>query len=328
MANRRGWLQSAGMLSVVLEGELQTTSAGAALMAELSLYEPSRPVGVGGGSLPQEPSYEEPKPEPPTPAAVSDAEELINALKVSATDSTHPDRFEQTVRDAFQFLGFRAEWLGGPGRTDVLLDAMLGRDDSYRVIVDCKTSAAGTVSDQQVDWITLGDHKVKHDAQYVALVAPNPSSSRLFERAETHQVTVISVEQFSGLCRLHAKTPIGLAEYRSLFMHGGSVDTSIVDERAEEIKRLTALAGAMCDAIRDRAAVFGRLSARDIFLLLDGNPLADGATEPELQELLSTLASPLIGVLDGTATTGYRVTTSPEVSRSRLSILAQQLGTH
>ncbi len=85
--------------------------------------------------------------------------------------------------DVFEFLGFRAEWLGGSGKTDVLVDAMLGRDDSYRVIVDCKSTGSGAVADQQIDWVTLEEHRRKHDAQHIAIVGPNPSGTRLFGRA-------------------------------------------------------------------------------------------------------------------------------------------------
>ena len=98
-----------------------------------------------------------------------------------------------------------------------------------------------------------------------------------------------------------------------------------VDERAEEVKRLVTLAAAMCDAIRDRSVVFGRLSARDLLLILSGETVAEGTTEDELQALLDTLASPLLAVLHGSKDVGYRVTTSPEVARLRIEMVAQQL---
>jgi hypothetical protein len=215
-----------------------------------------------------------------------------------------PTGFEQATRDAFAFLGFQAEWLGGSGRTDVLLDAPLGAADTYRVVVDCKTSASGSVTDQQVDWETLTEHRAKHDADYILLVAPNPSGSRLLTRAAKNAVAVISADQLSGLCRQHAKTPLGLDDYRSLFVNGGTTSTEAVDERAEEIGRLVRLAAALCGAIRDKATDFGRLSARDLFLLLSGQAVAEGTTEEELQTLLDALASPLLGVLHGSTTSG------------------------
>jgi hypothetical protein len=149
----------------------------------------------------------------------------------------------------------------------------------------------------------------------------------MFERASKHNVTIMSADQLNGLCRQHAKTPLGLDDYRSLFTVGGTLDTQAVDERAEEVKRLVTLAAAMCEAIRARSTVFGRLSARDLFLILSDKPVAEGTTEDELQALLDTLASPLLGVLHGSKDDGYRVTTSAKVGQRRIEIVAQQLST-
>ena len=243
----------------------------------------------------------------------------------SATDSRNPDRFERAARDAFAFLGFRAEWLGGPGRTDVLLDALVGQDDSYRVIVDCKTSGSGSVTDQQVDWVTLTEHRARHDAEYVGIVAPNPAGSRLAERARQHEVTVMSAEQLGGLCRQHARAPVGLDDYRSLFAAGGMLDTQHVDERADEVGRIVTLAAAVCDTIGERSPTFGRLSARDLFLILAGTPIAEATSEEELARLLDTLASPLLEVLNGSPGSGYRLATSLPVAALRLTNLAKAL---
>lgn len=98
-----------------------------------------------------------------------------------------------------------------------------------------------------------------------------------------------------------------------------------VDERAEEVKRIVTPAAAMCEAIRERSAVFGRLSARDLFLILSDKSVAEGTTEDELQALLDTLASPLLAVLNGSKNDGYRMTTSTEVAQRRIEIVAQQL---
>jgi restriction endonuclease len=306
------------------DGRVQLSEEGRLLLSQLTLHDPA-------GEPPLITVVEPPAVEPPVelspPPDPMTVEKIVDTIKSSASDSGHLDRFEQAVRDAFAFLGFQAEWLGGSGKTDVLLDAALGATDSYRVVVDCKTSASGSVGENQVDWVTLAEHKTKHDANYILLVAPNPSGRRLFERAHQYHVTVMSADQLGGLCRQHAKTPLGLDDYQSVFVMGGSLDMQAVDERAEEVRRLVTLAAAMCDAIRSRSTVFGRLSARDLFLILSDQAVAEGTTEDELQALLDTLASPLLGVLQGSKDDGYRVTTSAEVGRRRIETVAQQLST-
>lgn len=322
IVNRRGWLQSAGMLTDMGDGRVQLSDKGRLLLSEVALHDPAS--GPAVIKVVEASAAESSVELSPLPGSLV-VDEIVSAIKNSASDSGHPDRFEVAVRDAFAFLGFQAERLGGSGKTDVLLDAALGATDSYRVVVDCKTSASGSVGDHQVDWVTLAEHKAKHDADHILLVAPNPSGSRMFARATQYKTTVMSADQLSDLCRQHAKTPLGLDDYRSLFATGGSLDIQAVDERAEEVKRLVTLAAAICEAIRDQSTVFGRLSARDLLLILSGKTVAEGTTVDELQALLDTLANPLLAVLNGSKIDGYRVTTSAEVAQRRIEIVAQQL---
>ena len=58
---------------------------------------------------------------------------------------------------------------------------------------------------------------------------------------------------------------------------------------------------------------------------VSGEAVAEGTTEGELQALLGTLASPLLAVLQGSETEGYRVTSSATVARLRIEILARQI---
>lgn len=320
IANRRGWLQSAGMLTTTSDGRVEMTKLGQALLNELELLDPitefpPNDVEVIGNSE----QYEFYIPEPSTTA-----DSLVERLEAAATDSANPDRFEQRIRDAFEFLGFNAEWLGKSGRTDVLCSAPIG-PDSYRLIIDGKTSASGSVTDAQIDWITLDEHRVKHEADYVVVLAPNPSGSRLFDRARDHNVTIISVSQLSGLLKQHSKSPIGVDVYRNLFEQSGSIDTAVVDEKADGYAQTLQLASAICQLIVDRTAEFGRLSARDLYLLLSGSPSLSDVTEQEVQSLLDALSSPLLCFLQGSQTTGYRSTTSFEVFRRRLNLIAQSM---
>lgn len=97
-----------------------------------------------------------------------------------------------------------------------------------------------------------------------------------------------------------------------------------------EPKVITASCSSSCSSssrTRSRSTVFGRLSARDLFLILSDQAVAEGTTEDELQALLDTLASPLLGVLQGSKDDGYLVTTSAEGGRRRIEIVAQQLAT-
>jgi hypothetical protein len=332
--NRRGWLQSAGMLTALDDRRIQLTEAGAALLARLDLFRPDSSDADEALTAVDAPSAVEPDTAPdilgdePLPAMSGTGDRLdslAEELTAASTDSSDPDRFERAVRDAFEWLGFRAEWLGGSGKTDVLLDALLGRDDSYRVIIDCKTSGNGSVGDHQIDWVTLAEHRRQHDADHVLLVAPNPSGRRLFDRAKDQDVAVMSADQLVGVCRQHGRAPLSLDDYRELFQHGGAVDTTVIDERADEAAQDLDLAVAISDTVRVRAETFGRLTARDLFLILADHPVADGLAEDRIQVLLDALSNPLLAVLEGNPSFGYRATSSSATAELRLHLIGERI---
>src|SRR5690606_12275749 len=133
------------------------------LATQLTLYEPVGSVQIPDSStLPPSPEQDSSPWDDDTSVDTTQLQDLIQELKEASTASADPNRFEQAVESAFAYLGFEAQWLGGSGKTDVLLDAPLGRDLAYRVIVDCKTSGAGSVTDINIDWMTLREHKAKH----------------------------------------------------------------------------------------------------------------------------------------------------------------------
>ena len=82
------------------------------------------------------------------------------------------------LRDAFDFLGFRADLIGGSGDFDVLLSANIG-EASFKVSVDGKTSKDGKVIDRQIDWISLDYHKKKNKADYSLVVGPDYAGGNL-----------------------------------------------------------------------------------------------------------------------------------------------------
>lgn len=317
--NRRGWLQSAALLSYDGEGRLSTTATGRLLLEHLQLHQPGTSTSAPEeGEDPKSDHQEEDGVESPLPELV---ETLAFEIEAASVESKDPDRFERAVRDGFEFLGFDAEWLGGSGRTDVILDAPLGRDESYRVSVDAKTTGSGSLPDHQVDWTTILEHRQRHAAQYSALVGPNPATGRLADRAANHGVAVLSALQLAGLCRQHARTPLGLTDYRALFETGGLVDTTLVDEQGEIAKRSLSLAAQLIQLLEARTPTFGRLKARDLWLIVGSDQEETVIDEDEIQELLNALASPLIRAVDGDPSSGYVLASSRKTTIVRLEAL-------
>ena len=326
--NRRGWLESAGLIEGTNQ-RMSLTEAGRTLLDQLDVYEPDdgRAIESSPPVVRRSVAYDQPK----YPLPTEQPSDVEAELLASSTDSGNSVRFERAVRDAFAFLGFVAEHLGGSGKTDVLLTAPLGSRDTYRAAVDAKTTASGSLGENQVDWITLQEHRAKHRADYSLLVAPNPAGKRLMERARQCAVAVLSAEQLAELCRRHRDAPISLVDYRHLFDGVGEVDLTTVDERVEHVVRLRRLATALCRQLPEKTDRFGRMSARDVQLLLGEE--AEGISEGEIQGLLDVLSHPLIGAVyrfddDETyeAKVGYVLATSREACQRLINTLADEIG--
>ena len=314
---RHGWLQSAGFIEVTADRKLSITEAGRAFLARLQVT-PALP-----GQVPTPEPVPDPPLEPlPRPKPVPDsspAEDLATEIEESSIDSQDPRRFERAVRDAFAYLGFRAELLGASGKTDVLLMARLGQSDSYKVTVDAKTTASGHPPDLQVDWATLVEHRTNETADYSLLVGPNPKGARLFNRAVDHRVTVLAADRLAELCRSHARTPLGLADYRLILAVHGEADLTELNRRAENSERLCVLAADVCRLLADRWDPFGYHTARELWMFLPQ------ANKDLIQSVLDTLASPLVGAIQGNPEKGYVLATDPKVTQLRLTLLGEEL---
>ena len=329
---RVAWLRSAGLMRRD-NLHLYRTDAGSAFL-DLVVVEPP----LDGADDPHQtavparptPSRKELRradslPDPESTKQSGPVDELVDWIVSASTDSGNPTEFELAVRGAFGFLGFDAEHLGGSGLTDVLLTARLGRDASYRVAVDAKTSGSGTLTDGQVDWITLGEHRENHAADFSMVIGPNPSGRRLITRAEEQAVAVLSAEELADLCSSHAAQPLALAVYKSLFESGGRADLSGVKHRSNEANRVVALAKRLLNAIGDEAEHLGPRTARDLLGRLYRDAGAPAATESQVRDLLASLASPLVGAIQGDPESGYAPSCSPTVTAERLRILGEVL---
>lgn len=149
-------------------------------------------------------------PVPPTSAR------LIEDLRSAAVDSRDPNRFEQVVAEVFRFLGFETEWIGGPGKTDVLVRAPLGIR-RYSVVVDAKSTGRAKVADQQIDWLSIRTHREREHATYACVVGQEFAGGQLNARAQEFQVSLLTVDDLAEIVEIHAETPLTLSELRPVF---------------------------------------------------------------------------------------------------------------
>jgi type III secretion system FlhB-like substrate exporter len=153
---------------------------------------------------------------------------IIKHLNERQLKSDIPTDFEEAIKDAFNFLGFEGELIGGKGDTDVLLTANIGQK-SFKVNVDGKTSKSGKIIERQISWLSLRDHKKKNNANFVVVVGPSFSGGNLEGRANEYDVSLLKTEDLIRLIEAHSKFPFTLTELKDLFTEKGSRSTQLDD---------------------------------------------------------------------------------------------------
>ena len=161
---------------------------------------------------------------------------IVERLNKTQFKSDSPTEFEEAIRDAFKFLGFEAELIGGSGDTDVLLTANIGQE-SFKVNIDGKTTKSGKIIDRQIDWLSLRDHKRKTQADFVIVVGPSFSGGNLDQRANEYNVSLLKTEDLIKLVEAHSKFPFTLTELKDLSTGGGNIKPRVEDLLTQNLSR-------------------------------------------------------------------------------------------
>lgn len=154
--------------------------------------------------------------------------DLVELLAKTQIKSESPTEYEEAIKDAFIFLGFEGELIGGSGDTDVLLTANLGQK-SFKVNVDGKTSKSGKIIDRQIDWLSLSDHRKKNRVDFVIVVGPSFAEGNVISRANDHHISLLTTEKLIRLIQAHSNFPFTLFELKDLFTDSGLLNTQLED---------------------------------------------------------------------------------------------------
>lgn len=252
-------------------------------------------------------------------ACLTNNESLFTELRLASKDSMNPDRFEWAIKAAFEILGFKAIRLGGAGKTDVLVHIPGSPKISFSIAVDAKSTASGSVSDSQIDFDTLEEHRKKHKADYSMVVGCAFQNERLIKRAKEHGVVLFGLDDFEMLIRRHLEVPIKLSSYRKIFEKAGIADISLVDDDRQDIvcfgKLMRAVVSCLIAESEDPETE-GLLVERDIYRSLrDSNKLNNPPTMEAISNMLQFLSSPLVGCVEKTRDGYYATGTLSDVAR-------------
>ncbi|HQP38324.1 MAG TPA: restriction endonuclease [Polyangiaceae bacterium] len=234
-------------------------------------------------------------PPSPTPARTY-AGQLTARLAEMAIDSEHPTQFEEALREAFDFLGFDAQKIGGAGKPDVVARASID-PNSYSVVIDAKTTSRGAISQSHVNLNALLDHRKKARADYVAVVGVTFSGDNLPKWAKEQNVRLIDVDALCQILLRHEATPFSLLDLKPLLAGGGVVDgTSVVDDLmriADEIEEAQNLPAQIFRVLLEKqAGCRARIDEHSLYFLLDEEYEVD-----EIRAALDFLRSPGVAAI-------------------------------
>lgn len=231
-------------------------------------------------------------------------EKIIEGLLSTSRDSSNSAKFEELVSDAFSYIGFKTKWLGGSGNTDVLLTAPTAPKFSYKVNIDTKATYSGPVSDNQVDFDSLAEHKEKHNADFIVIIGNYFSSERLEKRAKNHNVGLLDVNTMIALLRKHQEVPISFESYKKLFQQVGSMKLFILENERESMLRQGKLMKAIVEALYFHSEN-DMATAQNLFWFLTRDETFEPKPkESEILDMLEFLSSPLISCI-GKTKEGY-----------------------
>jgi hypothetical protein len=280
MRRRLQILRCSGLVVETAIGQYKATALGLAVAGTVPMQATGRREAAAASSSAPSPTRE-------------DTEQLLTRLRAAARDSSHPEEFEKLIARAFDLLGFTAQWMGGSGRTDVLVSTVYS--DGLTIIIDAKSTASGPVGEGQINFDTLKEHMVQHGAQCVAVVGPGFAGERLIKRAEQHGVLLIGIDRFEQLVRGHLATPLSPADYGSFLRQSGLASMEELEAKWAAQLRVAQLVRAVFYRLNHEAQIadpvtHGALSSSDLYLVLRSE-MATPPTPDELQHVLDFLAA-------------------------------------
>lgn len=263
---------------------------------------------------------------------ISPVERLCKDLGEAQLDTSNPDRYESLLAEAFRFLGFDVEHLGGPGKTDVLIIGRLG-SNSYTTVVDAKTcKKESVVGIAQVNYGSINDHKEEHTADYALLIAPGFSGGKLVEHAKKNKVGMITTHGLISVLKKHDQFPFSIEELQRLFEAEGLAE-GVKDELGRihaqhyDYIQLTSTVLQIFDELQRQQEVSEPISSTAVYLLLLNRAQQEEMAHPDrkqIDQVLSLLSNPVIDVL-AEEEDGYVLTMSSSAARKRLEALATLL---
>lgn len=306
-AFRLGWLRSLGYVAKV-DREFTLTDAGRALASSMIIDEaktkpPQHPVDFVA---------------PPKVVTkfITEATKIADEIQRTAMLGGTGIEFEQSAASAFKLLGFHIECIGGSGNPDIVATALMGLQ-SYRVLIEAKSRTSGTVSQNDVNFFAVKDHKQKASADYAVVFANDFSGGNLEKWAATEMVRLLRVEELQQLLLAHAEAVIPLDRLRQLFVGSGTTEEGVLESllaESETSSQRIELCRLVYDAILTHQSEEAALNEHSLYFILKG-----AHSIQAIRETTEILRSGLLGAIERTSEGSLYCRLAPPVLAARLN---------
>lgn len=256
-------------------------------------------------------------------------QQLCSDLQSAQYETTQPKRFEALLAQAFEMLGFESEHVGGAGKPDGVVKALLGTR-SYSVVVEAKTCQKGsTLQLAQVNYASVDDHRQEYSAAYSVLVAPGFSGGRVTDQAVRYKIALVTTDDLIKLLNAHAQYPFGLEELRRLFEETASAReaiprlTRLHNVHMEPLELLRSIV-LVLDELQRQQENSEPVSANALYIVLFQQARLQRLEPPrrtQIDDVLALLSNPLVNAIDKSGD-GYVLTMPPSAVSKRLQALA------
>jgi hypothetical protein len=255
---------------------------------------------------------------PVTPLEV-EAKAIADRLDKAAVSGGDGKEFEEVTEQAFKFLGFETQLIGGSGNPDVLATASMG-EMTYRILIDSKSRTSGNVQQNDVPFLVLDKQKQNASADYVVVVGPGFAGGQLEDFAKQKQVRLLSVSDLREVLLAHAQSAFVLDVLRPLFMGGGAIsEGALLDVLGAAESSLAAiqLGRKIFAAVKGFQDKSGAINSDSLYFILKCEHAM-----PTIRLTVDFLKSELIGALGETENGSLYTRMSPATLTKRLIQIA------
>lgn len=260
-------------------------------------------------------------------ASHAESNPLAAALLEAGVHADEPIKLEQTVARALATLGFEAQLIGGSGNTDVLVTLTGPAHDPVRIIVDAKSARAGDVSENAVQFDTLKEHKLKHEASAIVIVGPGFDRGRIRDRADANGVRLLTTAELATTLERHDRTPLSAHLYLDLLMpedrQSGRLEQAwkASENRLEVLQKVVEVLAH--EAREPDEVTSGSLSQDQIYLMIR-NDMDPRPTPGDITAALTLLEHDFIRAVSSTKGQ-YQLLDEPELIAAKLRMIARPL---